>query len=225
MEKPLLVAIDGPVGSGKGTLAIALSKKLNALYFYTGGMYRALTLACLRENVNLYDESKVLEILRNANLRVEVSIGDTKVYLGEELVNDQIFQPQVSNATPIIAVHKVIREEMVKRQKEIMAGKRIVVEGRDITTAVAPDADLKIYVTADVEVRAKRRYEQFKRAGIEKPLKDVLAETKLRDKQDMGRGTSPLTKARNTYIVDSTGYSPEDTFNEGMKIINELKIV
>src|SRR3990172_12902150 len=138
MLRKFTIAIDGPVGSGKGTLGIALAQKLNALYLYTGGMYRALTLACLRENIDLHNEEKVLEVLKTVNIDLDISQKGTKVFLEKELVNDKLFLPEVSNAVPIVAAISKVRQEMVKRQRKIVEGQSAIIEGRDIATDVVP---------------------------------------------------------------------------------------
>lgn len=221
MRKQFTIAIDGPVGSGKGTLGISLAKKLNALYFYTGGMYRALTLACLRKKIDLRDEEKVLEVLRTTDINLEISTSETKVFLGEELVNDQLFLPEVTNATPIIAAMPKVRKEMVRRQKKLVKGQNFIIEGRDIATDVAPYANLKIFLTADVRVRAKRRYKQLLERGIKKTFEEVLGNTKERDRQDSERAVSPLLPRKDAFVVDTTNDTAQETAERVMKKVKE----
>lgn len=225
MHKKFTIAIDGPVGSGKGTLGIALAQKLNALYFYTGGMYRALTLACLRRKIDLRDEKKVLEVLKTTDINLDVSTLGTMVFLGEELVNDQLFLPEVSSATPIIAAMPKVRKEMVKRQKKLVEGQSAVIEGRDIATDVAPYADLKIFLTADLEARAKRRYKQLLEKGIKKTFEEVLADTRERDKQDSERVVSPLVPRKDAFMMDTTDDTVEETVEKVMKKMKEIGLV
>src|SRR3990167_3223284 len=157
MAKNFSIAIDGPVGVGKGTLAVALAKKLNALYVYTGGMYRALAFACLKEKVDLHDEEKVLDALSKSSIELKVDEIGTRVYLNGKEVSSEIFLPEVSNAVPIVAAFEKIRKKMVLEQKKIaQESDRVVIEGRNIATDVAPHADLKIYLTADIRVRTER---------------------------------------------------------------------
>lgn len=224
-KKILTIAIDGPVGSGKGTLGIALAKKLNALYVYTGGMYRALALACLRKGIDLENEQEVLDVLESCGLHLEISDEDTKVFLGSENVNDKIFLPKVSNATPIAAAHSKVREEMVRRQKEMIKDQSSIVEGRDATTKIVPDADIKIYLTADINVRAKRRYEQFLKRGINKSFEEVLEDTKERDRKDMEREASPLVIIPEAYVLDSTDDKIEDTVEKVIKILKDKGLI
>jgi cytidylate kinase len=221
MNKPITIAIDGPVGSGKGTLSVALSKKLGILYLYTGGMYRALTLACLREGVDLHDEHAVLDVLANCNLHLKVSAGETVIYLGDEDVTEAIIRPEVSNQTPIVAAHPKVREEMVKRQKELVAGHASVIEGRDIATVVAPNAEVKIYLTASLEARAMRRLEQFKERGIQKNYQEVLSDTKERDHMDENREVSPLSQHEGAVEIDTTTDRVDETVTKVITLLKE----
>ena len=221
MLRKFTIAIDGPVGSGKGTLGIALAQKLNALYLYTGGMYRALTLACLRENIDLHNEEKVLEVLKTVNIDLDISQKGTKVFLEKELVNDKLFLPEVSNAVPIVAAISKVRQEMVKRQRKIVEGQSAIIEGRDIATDVVPYADLKIFLTASVNVRAQRRYQQFLGRGIKKSFEEVLAETQERDRKDAEREASPLIVAKGAIVIDTTDDTIEETVEKVMEKVRE----
>lgn len=224
MDKKFTIAIDGPVGSGKGTLGIALAKKLNALYLYTGGMYRALALACLEKKIDLASEEEVFQFFKSINIKLDISSAGTKVFLENELVNDKIFLPEVSNATPKVAAMPKVREEMVKRQKEIVRNQSAVIEGRDITTDVAPGADLKIFLTADVNVRARRRYKQFLERGIKKTFEEVLEDTKERDRQDTERAASPLTIVEDAFVIDTTNDTIEETVEKVTEKVKEKNL-
>src|SRR5689334_14333216 len=127
--RPLQIAIDGPVGSGKGTLAVALSKKLHAIHIYTGGMYRALTLACIKEGIDINNEDQVIYVLGKSHIDLSIDEDSplTKVFLNGENVENEIFLPDVSNKTPIVSAHKRVREEMVKRQQDIARGKKGII--------------------------------------------------------------------------------------------------
>ncbi len=223
--KRLVIGIDGPVGSGKGTLSVALANKLGILYLYTGGMYRALALACLRSIIDLDNEEEVLNILMKSRLDPEVNAGETKIMLDGEDVTHKIVEPEVSNATPHVARHPRVREEMVKRQKELVEGQSAVIEGRDIASKVAPDANLKIHLTAAVEERARRRLMQYEEKGIEKTFDQVLEETKERDRKDMERDASPLEVSSDSVMVDTTNDSIDDTVNKVLAILKERDLL
>ncbi len=219
--KNIVIAIDGPVCSGKGTLSIGLAKKLGILYLYTGGMYRALTLACIRADINLKNENEVLAVLSSTDIGLDVSSGETKIKLGDRIVDREIFDPKVSGNTPIVAAHPKVREEMVKRQQKAIEGQSGVVEGRDIATHVTPKADLKIYLTADINIRAKRRLKQYEEKGIEKTFDEVLKETAERDRLDSQREASPLDIHSGAIVIDTTNDTINDTMEKVLQILKE----
>lgn len=224
-EKAISIAIDGPVGSGKGTLAIALSKKLDALYVYTGAMYRELALACLKEKIDLKNEYKVLEVLNRVFIELRPTEEGVRAFLDGNDVSEKIFKPDVGKIVPVVAAFPKIRKEMVLRQKKmaeeaIRSGKSVVMEGRDITTDVIPNADMKIYLTADVEKRAERRLRQFVDKGIKINFEDVLKDLKERDRQDTQRSASPLRIVKDAVVIDTTNDTVDQTVN---KVIENLK--
>ena len=220
-QKPLHIAIDGPVGSGKGTLAVALAKKLNAMHIYTGGMYRSLALACLRNKVDVKNEEAVMNVLRNSNieLRIENDSPLTKVFLNGKDVTNDIFFPEVSNITPIVSAYKGVREEMVKKQRALAQNRNGVVEGRDVTTKVLPNADLKVFLTATVDERARRRFEQLRDKNVDISLEDVKKDIVNRDTADSTRDVSPLTAATDALVIDTTNDTVDDTIK---KVTEEL---
>jgi len=221
-NKPLQIAIDGTVGSGKGTLAVALSKIVKATHIYTGGMYRALALACKRSGVDLDNVLQVMEVLNKSeiDLRVEDDSPLTRVFLNGEDVSEEIFFPQISNITPIVAAFEPVRKEMVERQKKIIEGKRGIIEGRDIATHVVPNADIKIYLTASVEVRARRRLDQLKAKHVDITLEDVIKDIEARDKADASREASPMEISEDSFVVDTSNDTVDDTVG---KVMNELE--
>lgn len=219
--KKITIAIDGPVCSGKGTLSIALAKKLGVLYLYTGGMYRALTLAAIRERIDPHNEDKILELLANSDITLSTHAGETEIYLNGEEIGREIIDPSITNVVSIIAQHPKVREEMVRRQKEIVHGKSAVIEGRDIAEKVAPNAEVKIYLTADIKTRAKRRLMQYEEKGIEKTFEEVSKETEERDKKDSERIASPLSIHPDAIIIDTSHDSIDATVEKVLKILKE----
>lgn len=230
MNKPIKIAIDGPVGSGKGTLAIAVSKKLNAVYVYTGAMYRELALACFREKTDFKNEDKVLEILAKVSIELSQTEDGIKAFLNGEDVSDEIFKPNVSKLVPIVAAFPRIRKEMVLRQKKmaeeaIDSEKSVVMEGRDITTEVIPNADIKIYLTADIKKRAERRLRQFSDRGVKINFDDVLRDLEERDRQDTQRFVSPLKVAKDAVVIDTTNDTIDQTVDKVMKKLKEKNLI
>ncbi len=225
MIKPIKIAIDGPVGSGKGTLAVGLAKKLNALYVYTGAMYRELGLACLRQKIDIKDENKVLTVLSKISIDLKQTSEGIKAFLNGEDVSEEIFKPHVSKMAADVAVFPKVRKEMVLRQRKmaeeaIKIGKSVVMEGRDITTDVIPDADIKIYLTADIKKRAERRLKQFENRGIKIQFEDVLRDLEERDRQDTQRSASPLRIVKDAVVIDTTNDAVDETVS---RILKELK--
>ncbi|MEX2013201.1 MAG: (d)CMP kinase [Candidatus Levyibacteriota bacterium] len=225
MRDKFTVAIDGPVGSGKGTLAVALSKKLNVLYIYTGGMYRALTLKCMREGVDISNEEAVLKVLNNTKVELGPTEYTTKVILDGKDVSSEIFSQEVANKTPIVASHERVRKEMVSRQQELIENAKAIVEGRDIASDVSPDADLKIYLTADLETRARRRLSQLEKRGINISLKEVKKEIESRDKKDIERAVSPLIIVGDAIVIDTTNDTIEQTVEKVESKLREKGLI
>ncbi len=208
---PLQIAIDGPVASGKGDIATRLARELGLMHVYTGGFYRSLAYACHQQGISTKDTKEVLEVLGKTNIeQVEPDPGADLLYKfivnGVDVTKDIFLQDMGSSD---VAVIPEVRQFMVGRQQEVAKGKRVVMEGRDIGLRVLPDAPIKIYLTASVEERARRRMEQMKTKGIEKSFEEVLEDTKNRDEQDMKRQTDPLQKLPDAWELDTTNLNQE----------------
>ncbi len=212
--KPLQIAIDGPVASGKGDISARLAKEFGLVYVYTGAMYRALALACIESEVPLKDQEKVLAMFSKINIDlVDPDQGSEyayKVLLNGRDVTERVTHPDTSMGASEVGTLPMVRVEMVKSQQKIAENKRVVMEGRDIGLRVLPDAQFKIYLTASVEERAKRRQVQWESKGIVKPFDEVLKETKERDDQDMKRATDPLQKLPDAWELDTTSLNQEE---------------
>lgn len=219
---PLQIAIDGPVAAGKGDIAARLARELELLYIYTGGFYRSLAYACKEKGVSTKDVDGVLQILEQTHIdQVEPDQHAALPYkflVNGKDVTKEIFSQDMGSSN--VAVIPEVRQFMVKRQREVAQDKRVVMEGRDIGLRVLPNAQLKIYLTASVEERAKRRLTQMESKGIIASFEDVLEETKKRDQQDMGRKTDPLQKLPDAWELDTTGMTQEEVVGA---IISELK--
>lgn len=230
MNKNILIAIDGPVGSGKGTLAIALAKKINACYVYTGAMYRELALACFRKGIDFKNEEEVLRVLNSSSIEIKQTDDGIRAILNGEDVSEEIFKPTTSKLVPIVAAFPRVRKEMVLKQKKITEdaiknNKSVVMEGRDITTHVIPHADIKIYLTADVRKRAERRLKQFSDKGVNASFDDVLRDLEERDRHDMQREASPLRIADDAIIIDTTNDTVDQTVDKAIKELKEKNLI
>ena len=177
-----VVAIDGPAGSGKGTLAKGLSEKLNLVNIDTGAMYRCVALKALRANLGVNDEKEIIDLVKDIDIELTE---DGKVLLDKEDVTDEIRSKEVSEIVSPISNIIEVREHLVNIQRKIAKGKNVVMEGRDITTVVFPDAKYKIYLDADIDCRVKRRYEENKEKGIDMTLDEVKENIVSRDYNDM----------------------------------------
>ncbi|MDI3519701.1 MAG: CMP/dCMP kinase [Caldanaerobacter sp.] len=200
------IAIDGPAGAGKSTAAKKLAKLLGFTYIDTGAMYRAITLKVLRENISLKDEERIVEVARKS----DISLDGERVFLDGEDVSEEIRKPIISQKVSVVSQIPEVREILVKKQRKIAEGKNVVMDGRDIGTVVLPDAQFKFFLTASLEERARRRYEELKNKGTEVKYEEVLEEIKKRDSLDSGRKTSPLTIPEGAILIDTTDLTEEE---------------
>lgn len=198
------IAIDGPAGAGKSTIAKALAKKLNFIYVDTGAMYRTMALACYRDGIQSNEEEKVIEKCKSVEVTLGYENGTQKVYLNGEDVSTEIRQEAIGNMTSAIAVYQPVREILVKMQQDIASKNDVVMDGRDIGTAVLPNAELKIYLTASSRTRAQRRYNELIEKGQECDIDEIENDIKDRDYRDMNREVSPLKQAEDAIYMDSS---------------------
>ena len=209
-NKPFSIAIDGPAGAGKSSVAKALAAELNAMYLDTGAMYRAFGLYMLRRGA-LSDRQAIIDALDDLDITVEFIDGAQHIFLGTEDVTAAIREPEVSIAASDVSAVPEVRVRMVALQRKIAEGHSVVMDGRDIGTKVLPNATLKIYLTASAEERARRRYRELEQKGMPEPYDKVLREMQERDYQDTHRAASPLRPADNAVILDTTNDSLEES--------------
>ena len=219
--KKLIIAIDGPAGSGKSTVAKEVAKRLNLLYVDTGAMYRALTLKAIREEVGLDDENALVELARRVNIDLKTN-SDFKlsVALDGEDVSEEIRRSYVTTNVKYVARLARVRGEMVKLQRKAASSGGAVLEGRDIGTVVFPNADRKIYLDASVEERIKRRYNELKEKGHDITLDEIEKDVVTRDHTDKTREVAPLKKADDAVVIDTTDLTVAEVAD---KIVEEIK--
>lgn len=204
--KNLVIAIDGPAGAGKSTIAKIIAKELNINYIDTGAMYRAVALKCLQNNINIEDENAVIELAKET----EIDFKDNNIYLDGNIVNEEIRSIEVTNNVSNVAKIKEVRFLMVDVQREIGTRNSVILDGRDIGSYVFPNADYKFFLIATPEERGNRRYKELIEKGVEVKLQDVIDDIIRRDEIDSSREFAPLVKAEDAIEIDTTGKSIED---------------
>lgn len=219
--KKLNIAIDGPAGAGKSTIAKALAKKLNMIYVDTGAMYRAIGLYCSRKQIAGDDAQAVEAECDNIHVSIVYENGEQVVCLNGENVNEQIRTAQAGSMASAVSVHKKVRAKMVELQQKLAADTSVVMDGRDIGTVVLPNAEVKIYLTASSSVRAKRRYDELIAKGQDCDLETLKKEIEERDYRDMNREISPLKKAEDAIELDTSELSIEEVVEAMLKIVAE----
>ena len=218
MSRPSRIAIDGPVAVGKSTISRMLAQRLGYRYVDTGAMYRALAWKAMELNIDLEDEERLTTLARNA--KIELVPPDRVLVDGIE-VSSAVRHPDVDRVVSLVAKVAGVREVLVRRQRALGRGGEVVMAGRDIGTVVMPDAELKVFLSASVEERARRRYHELVGRGEGVDYHDVLADLKRRDAIDSGRAVSPLQPAGDARLVDTDELSLEQVLSEIMGIIDE----
>ncbi|MBP5684295.1 MAG: (d)CMP kinase [Bacilli bacterium] len=223
MKKFFNLAIDGPAGAGKSTIAKEVAKRLGFIYVDTGAMYRAVGLYYINKKIDVTNEEEVNKEIDNINVEFKILDDGIKLFLNGEDVTDKIRTPEVSDAASKVSVHKLVRERMVAMQQEIAKKNNIVMDGRDIGTVVLPNADLKIYLTASVEERANRRFKEYIDKGEEADLEQIKKDIEERDYRDMHRDISPLREAEDAIHLDSTGMMIEEEISYILDFVNNIR--
>ena len=217
--KHRIIALDGPAGSGKSTTARLLAARLGYNYLDTGAMYRALTYVALKNRVLPSDAVELKKIADGSEIRFETHAEVNRVFIDGEEVTKEIRTPEVTKHVSEVSAHKGVREAMVLRQKELGKNGSIVAEGRDTTTVVFPQADIKVYLDAVVDVRAQRRLLDLQRAGITSTLEEQIADLKRRDAYDSGRANSPLMQAEDAVVVDTSDMTNDQQVDEIIRLL------
>lgn len=221
MSKGLIIAIDGPAGSGKSTSAKLIAKKLGYLYIDTGAMYRAVTFHAL-QNEAIGDETRIVELARKCKINLEYKDGEVVVLLNDENVSNEIRSPEVNAHVSDVSKISEVRKLMVEKQRDMAKeGNGVVMEGRDIGTVVFPDADVKVFLTASLDTRASRRANEYIENGSSVVIEDIKNNLSSRDKIDSSRNDSPLIKADDAVEVDTTNITIDEQVN---KILEQVKI-
>src|SRR5437899_2582378 len=210
--RKLIIAIDGPAGAGKSTIASRLARKLGYVNLESGAMYRALALKAIEWDVSFDDEAALVNLADKSPIRLEPSLGGNRVLLDQRDVSSRVRERDVTEAASRVSVHPKVREWMVARQREMGIGGGVVMEGRDIGTKVFPDADLKIFLDADPVVREQRRMQQQKIKG--EVAASVAADLRERDRRDRTRAASPLVAAKDAVVIDSTKLSEDQVLTQ-----------
>jgi cytidylate kinase len=219
-----IVAIDGPAGTGKGTITKLIAKELGFVNIDTGAMYRCATLQTLRQGItNIEEKEKIIQITQNIDIKMKSEAGEQQIYLNDENVSKEIRSKEVSAFVSPVSSIPEVRKIMVDLQRKMAQNADVIMEGRDITTVVFPNANVKIYLDASVEERAKRRYKENQEKGISMTYEEVLEAIKTRDYNDMNKPVGALKIADDAIVIDSTKLSIEQVKEQVKKIILNKK--
>ncbi|MBS7065873.1 MAG: (d)CMP kinase [Veillonella dispar] len=219
--KKIAIAIDGPAGAGKSSISKVVANKLGYLYIDTGAMYRGVTWAVLDSHVDVNNQKEVEALLPSLDLTLEPTASACKVYVKGQDVTDLIRQQQINENVSTIASYKGVREYLVERQQAMAAVGGVILDGRDIGSVVLPNAELKIYLTASVDARAKRRWLEVQGTSNEQPLEDIKKNVESRDEMDKNRDESPLVCVEDAIVVDSSNMTFDETVKHILHLVQE----
>ena len=221
MNKNIQIAIDGPAGAGKSTIAKIVAESLGFTYIDTGAMYRAVTYKAMQQNIHLDDEANLAAMLAVSSIELKPSPQGQLVFLDGENVSDAIRSNEVTSSVSQVAAHAKVRELLVAQQQKLAANGGVVMDGRDIATHVLKNAELKIFMSATVEERARRRFIDNEKRGIASSIEKLQEEIALRDKMDSEREASPLIQAEDAIFLDTTALSIDDAAQAILKLAEE----
>lgn len=217
------IAIDGPAGAGKSTIAKRLAKKLGFIYVDTGAMYRAMAYYFLQHNIDAKDENAIAAACPDVDVTITYENGEQQVLLNGENVNGMIRNEEVGNMASSTSVYPVVRKKLVELQRQLAKSADVIMDGRDIGTCVLPDAQVKIYLTASSATRAKRRYDELTEKGVSCDLAEIEKDIIDRDYRDMHRETSPLRQAEDAVLVDSSEMNIDEVVDAIYQVYSEAK--
>lgn len=218
------IAIDGPAGAGKSTIARKVAEKLSFIYVDTGAMYRSMALYFIRHDIAAQDEEKIAEACPDIDVSIVYQDGEQQVILNGENVNGLIRTEQVSMMTSDTSKYPVVREKLLSLQRGLAEKENVIMDGRDIGTCVLPNADVKIYLTASAAERARRRYKEQTERGVDCDIKEIERDIIARDEQDMNREVAPLRQAEDAVLVDSSDMTIDQVVDEIIRIYQEKTV-
>lgn len=221
MNKKIRIAIDGPAAAGKSTVAKIVAENLSYIYIDTGAMYRSLTFKAIENGIDINNEAALADLLRATTIELKPGEVGQLVFVDGKNVTNEIRQTTVTNSVSNVSKHRLVREDMVSRQQALAKDGGVVMDGRDIGTHVIPDAELKIFLLASVDERAERRHNENISKGIPSDLYRLKQEIEQRDKLDSEREVSPLRKAEDALIIDTTSMTIDDVVKNIMNLANE----
>ncbi len=219
----MIVAIDGPAGAGKSTVASEVARKRQWQLVDTGAMYRTVALKALEMGIDLQDSEALAQVARDLRFEFRFIDGENTIFCDGEALHQEIRQPRVTRASSVVSTHSEVREALVAKQRQVGRKRESVLEGRDIGTVVFPDAELKLYITATAEERARRRVGQMDEDGGDADYEEVLANIKERDHRDQTREISPLKKADDAVEIDTTSMGIGEVLTEVDRLIEESR--
>ena len=217
------IAIDGPAGAGKSTISKLVAKQLGFIYVDTGAMYRGLAIHFLKKGIETFDEERVVEACKDANVSIRYENGVQQIYLNDENITSMLREERVGNMASVTSAVPAVRAKLLDLQRNLAKEENVVMDGRDIGTNVLPNADVKIYLTASVDCRAKRRYDELVEKGESCDLEEIKNDIESRDQRDMTRDIAPLKQAEDAVLVDSSDMTIDEVVKAIVDVFEKTK--